>query len=69
MRVCKLEFRGLWEKIFLLIEFVYNKSYYDKVGKVLYEILIERKFISYICWGDLIEILVLGLYMLREIIE
>ncbi|XP_058005382.1 uncharacterized protein LOC131181353 [Hevea brasiliensis] len=52
LRMCVLDFGGLWKKHIPLLEFAYNNNYYSNIGMASYEALYGRKCRSLMCWEE-----------------
>lgn len=60
MRTYILEFRGNWDDILPLVEFIYNNSYQTTIDIALYETMYGRKYHTPICWNEVSEKKLLG---------
>ena len=69
LRACVLDFQGSWEEHLLLVEFVYNNSYHFMNSMAYYEALYGMPCGSPICCAEPEDILLLGLDLVRDMIE
>ena len=60
LRACVLEQGGTWDSYLSLIEFTYNNSFHSIIGMAPYEALHGRRCMTYLCWYESSESVVLG---------
>ena len=60
---------GKWEDYFHLAEFAYNNNYHSSAKFIPFEILYGRKYNTPISWNNLVDRLVLGPELLKEMEE
>ncbi|CAH9094978.1 unnamed protein product [Cuscuta europaea] len=69
LRACVLDLQGSWDEHLDLIEFSYNNSYHASIGMAPYKALYGQKCRSPLCWGDIVDQVVLGPQYLQDTIE
>ncbi|CAH9114854.1 unnamed protein product [Cuscuta epithymum] len=69
LRACVLDLQGSWDEHLDLVEFSYNNSYHASIGMAPYEALYGQKCRSPLCWGDMVDQVVLGPQYLQDTIE
>ena len=55
LRVCVMDFQGLWNHYISLIEFEDNNSFQAMIGITPYELLYDRKYKSLVLWDEVGE--------------
>ena len=69
LRLCILDWNGLWDKFLPLIEFSYNNSYHSSIGMSPYEALYVRPCRTPVCWAEVGERRMLGPEVVDEAAE
>ena len=69
LRASVLDHKGSWEEHFPLVEFAYNNSYQASIQIAPYEALYGRPCKSPICWTEVGESSITGLYPIRDTSE
>ncbi|CAA7016376.1 unnamed protein product [Microthlaspi erraticum] len=69
LRLCILDWAGMWEDHLPLIEFSYNNSYHSSIGMSPYEALYGRPCRTPLCWTEIGERRVFGLPMIEKTME
>ena len=69
LRACVLNHQGSWEEHLPLVEFTYNNSYQVSIQMAPYEALYGRPCRSSLCWTEVGESSITGLYMIRDTSE
>ncbi|KAD3067056.1 hypothetical protein E3N88_34936 [Mikania micrantha] len=59
-------FGGSWDKHLPLIEFSYNNSYHNSIGRAQFEALYGRKCRCPICWTEVGDNIITGLELIQE---
>ena len=66
LRACVLDLKGSLDEHFPLVEFAYNNSYQASIQMAPYEALYGRPCRSPICWTEVGESSITGLYLIRN---
>lgn len=66
LRVCALDFGGIWGEHLPLVEFAYNNSYQASIGMAPYEALYGRPCRSPLCWAENEDVIALGPELVQE---
>jgi len=66
LRLCILDFKGMWIKYLALVEFAYNNSFQATIGMTPYEALYGRKCRSPLYWDEVGEKYLIGLEMIQD---
>ncbi|KAL8135020.1 hypothetical protein AgCh_009885 [Apium graveolens] len=66
LRVCALDFEGIWDEHLPLVEFYYNNSYHASIGMPPYEALHGMKYRSLVCWDKVGERKILGPELIQQ---
>ncbi|CAA7039969.1 unnamed protein product [Microthlaspi erraticum] len=69
LRLCILDWAGVWEDYLPLIEFSYNNSYHTSIGMSPYEALYGRPCRTPLCWTEVGERRVFGPHIIDETME
>ena len=69
LRLCILDWNGLWDKFLPLIEFSDNNSYHSSIGMSPYEALYGRPCRTPVCWAEVGERRILGPEIVDEAAE
>ncbi|CAA7027622.1 unnamed protein product [Microthlaspi erraticum] len=69
LRLCILDWAGVWEDYLPLIEFSYNNSYHTSIGMSPYEALYGRPCRTPLCWTEVGERRVFGPQIIDETME
>ena len=67
LRMYVRDYPKKWEDYLHLVEFAYNNHYQDSTKLSIFEILYGRKFNTPITWSNLVDSLMLGPDLLKEL--
>ena len=69
LRLCAIDFKGIWDDHLPLIEFAYNNSYYSSIQMALFEVLYGRRCRSPIGWFKVSEASIIGHDLVFDALE
>ena len=69
LKACVLDFQGSWDEHLPLVEFAYNNSFHSSIGMSPYEALYGRPCRSSRSWEEIGDRALLGLEIVKQIIE
>ncbi|WMV32922.1 hypothetical protein MTR67_026307, partial [Solanum verrucosum] len=69
LRVCVIDFKGIWEDHLPLIEFAYNNSYHSSIAMAPFEAIYGRRYRSPVGWFEVGEFGLIGPNLVYDAIE